>query len=93
MENTARYYLAATNEFDQGRVNEKLWAKAITLEKGDAKRAKYTYIQHRVKQFEQAMAGSDSEQPTQTMSGGDGEGAAPTATMPESGARRPVDSA
>ena len=58
MEDNARWYLAATNEVEQGNLHEPTWAKAIAIEQGDAKRAKYTYIQHRVKQFEQAMTGA-----------------------------------
>ncbi len=56
----AGFYLAAIAEYDRGDINEGAWAKAITLEQGDEKRAKYTYVRLRVKQFEQAKKHADN---------------------------------
>jgi hypothetical protein len=64
MKDSARLYLAATNEVDQDRMNKAIWEKAMALEQGDAKRAKYTYIQLRVKQFERALARSGPKDDT-----------------------------
>lgn len=46
-------YLDVLNEFDNGKKKESLWAKALTLEKGDIKKAKYSYIQLRVGQLKE----------------------------------------
>jgi len=46
-------YLEVLKEFDNGEKKESLWAKALTLEKGDIEKAKYSYIQLRVEQLKQ----------------------------------------
>ena len=48
-ENDEDYYLIATNEFEDGNIDKGVWAKSMTLNKGDEKLAKYDYIERRVK--------------------------------------------
>jgi len=43
------YYLKATKEFNEGNLDESLWAKVLTLAQGNEKKAKYTYIKRRAK--------------------------------------------
>lgn len=52
----SKFYLAATKEFDSGRRNAQIWAKAIALEKGDERQARYIYIQLRARQFARVAA-------------------------------------
>tara|TARA_B100001250_G_scaffold327303_1_gene291483 strand:- start:320 stop:1198 length:879 start_codon:yes stop_codon:yes gene_type:complete len=51
MSNDQRYYLEATNEFDEGRLDEALWSKMLSVNNGDETKAKYSYINHRAKEL------------------------------------------
>ena len=37
------YYLIATKEFEEGNIDEFLWAKVMTLAEGDEVKAKWKY--------------------------------------------------
>ncbi len=56
-------YLDVLNEFDNGKKKESLWAKALTLEKGDIEKAKYSYIQLRVEQLKQENHKIENQKP------------------------------
>ncbi len=46
-----KFFLIATNEYDDGNVDDALLAKAMTVALGDETKAKYLYIQYRVDQL------------------------------------------
>ena len=52
--NDEHLYLQAIQEVEGDSRQDGLWAKAITLEKGDAEQAKYRYVQLRVEQLQKA---------------------------------------
>lgn len=54
--NDETFYLQALNELENDQRQEGLWAKALTLEKGNAEQAKYLYVQLRVEQLKTAPA-------------------------------------
>ena len=45
-------YLQATEEFESNDIDEALWAKALTIARGDTQAAMYEYIEMRVSQLE-----------------------------------------
>ena len=47
------FYVQAEKEFDSGSVDKSLWAKSRVQAEGDENRARYKYMEHRVKQLEQ----------------------------------------
>ena len=49
MSNDQKYYLEATKEFDEGRLDEALWSKMLSVNLGDETKAKYSYIKQRAK--------------------------------------------
>jgi len=51
-------YLRVSNEFESNNRQEGLWVKALTLEKGDIDKAKYSYIQLRVDQLKEELTES-----------------------------------
>lgn len=53
------FYLKALKELENDQRQEGLWAKALTLEKGNAEQAKYHYIQLRVEQLKMAPAADE----------------------------------
>ena len=52
MSNDQKYYLEATKEFDEGRLDEALWSKMLSVNQGDETKAKYSYIKHRAKELQ-----------------------------------------
>ena len=44
-------YLQATEEFESNDIDEALWAKALTIARGDTQAAMYEYIEMRVSQL------------------------------------------
>lgn len=67
----SRFFLAALREFDENHMNEAAWAKAITLENGDADQAKYQYIRIRVEQMSAAETDENDAEQTETVPGND----------------------
>jgi len=57
--NDETFYLQALNELENDQRQEGLWAKALTLEKGNAEQAKYLYVQLRVEQLKMAPAADE----------------------------------
>ena len=51
MSNDKKYYLEATKEFDEGRLDEALWSKTLSVNQGDETKAKYSYIKQRAKEL------------------------------------------
>lgn len=51
MSNDQKYYLEATKEFDEGRLDEALWSKMLSVNQGDETKAKYSYIKQRAKEL------------------------------------------
>ena len=49
MFNNEVYFLEATKEFDEGKLDEALWSKVLSLNKGNEKKAKFEYIEQRAK--------------------------------------------
>lgn len=49
-------YLRATEEFEGDDIDEALWAKALTIARGDTQTAMYEYIEMRVSQLEDEQA-------------------------------------
>jgi len=54
MSNDQKYYLEATKEFDEGRLDEALWSKMLSVNQGDETKAKYSYIKQRAKELNKA---------------------------------------
>ena len=57
--NDEHLYLRAMQEADGNNRLEGLWAKALTLEKGNAEQAKYLYVQLRVVQLQKATVATE----------------------------------
>ncbi len=51
MSNDQKYYLEATKEFEEGKIDEFLWAKVMTLAEGDEVKAKWKYIKLRTEEL------------------------------------------
>lgn len=49
------YYFEATKEWDDGRIDSKLWSKSIAVNNGDELKAKYYYIRSRVEKLKEAI--------------------------------------
>ncbi len=49
------YYLIATKEFEEGNIDEFLWAKVMTLAEGDEVKAKYKYIKLRTEELREEL--------------------------------------
>ena len=46
------YYLRATREFEEKKLDEELWAKVIALADGDEEKAKFEYIKKRARKLQ-----------------------------------------
>ena len=63
-----KYFLIATNEYEDGSVDDALLAKAMTVALGDEKKAKYLYIQYRVDQLAVGDGVLSTQHPPKTTS-------------------------
>ena len=52
-------YLKASQEVERGTLQAALWAKALTVERGDREKAKYSYIEMRVERMKLEAGGLD----------------------------------
>lgn len=55
-------YLKAFQEVEDGTPQAALWAKALTVERGDKEKAKYSYIEMRVERLKLEAGGLDGEE-------------------------------
>ena len=55
-------YLKASQEVENGTPQAALWAKALTVERGDKEKAKYSYIEMRVERLKLEAVGLDGEE-------------------------------
>ena len=55
-------YLRASQEVENGTQQAALWAKALTVERGDKEKAKYSYIEMRVERLKLEAGGLDGEE-------------------------------
>ncbi|NCB44499.1 MAG: DUF4328 domain-containing protein [Clostridia bacterium] len=55
-------YLKASQEVENGTQQAALWAKALTVERGDKEKAKYSYIEMRVERLKSEAGGLDGEE-------------------------------
>ena len=55
-------YLKASQEVEAGTPQAALWAKALTVERGDKEKAKFSYIEMRVERLKLDAGGLDSEE-------------------------------
>ena len=62
IESDENLYLKASQEVENGTQQAALWAKALTVERGDKEKAKYSYIEMRVERLKLEAGGLDGEE-------------------------------